>query len=76
MSGALGKAGLLSRSTVAHACMCDSGVQKVDRPHSETEDQCQAIALEISRCSVYSQPRPELDADLKQMQRIHCPAGF
>ena len=30
LSGALGKAGLLSRRTAAHACMCESGAQGDD----------------------------------------------
>ena len=36
----------------------------------------QAILLGISRGSVYYQPRPVSEADLKLMHRIRCPAGF
>ncbi len=36
----------------------------------------QALVLGISRGSVYYQPRPVSDADLKLMHRIRCPAGF
>jgi hypothetical protein len=71
LSGALGKAGLLSRCTAAHACMRESGAQ--DRT-SKLSVSRQAGVLGISRGSVYYQPRPVSDADLKLMHRIRRPA--
>ena len=76
MSGALGKAGLLSRCTAAHARICESGAQKMIDPTAKRSVSRQAIMLGISRGSVCYMPRPVSDAGLKLMHRIRCPAGY
>jgi hypothetical protein len=73
LSGALGKAGLLSRCTAAHACMRESGAQKMIDRTSKLSVSRQAGVLGISRGSVYYQPRPVSDANMKLMHRIQCP---
>lgn len=57
-SGALGKAGLLPSA------------KKMTDPKSQLSISGQAGMLGISRSSVYYQPRPASDADLKLMHRI------
>jgi putative transposase len=58
LSGALGKAGLLPSA------------KKMIAPQSQLSISRQAGVLGISRGSVYYQPRPASDADLKLMHRI------
>ena len=74
LPNARGKADLLSRCTAAHACMRESGAQKMIDRTSKLSVSRQAGVLGISRGSVYYQPRPVSDANLKLMHRIRRPA--
>jgi putative transposase len=70
LSGALGKAGLLSRCTATHARMCESGAQENDRSHIKAQRQPPGHRAGDQPRQRHCQARPVSDADRHLMHRM------